>query len=64
MTSFLVVHSKANDWNQAAKICADECCNSEDTYTLGFIYVTDNLAKDLNSILAYLRRNRHKTLGW
>ncbi len=56
MTSFLVVHSKANDWNQAAKICADEFCNSEDSYTLGFIYVTDNLAEDLNSILAYLRK--------
>ncbi len=56
MTSFKVVHSEAEDWVQAAKKCADEFCQSNDAYTLGFIYVTDNLAENLASILTYLRK--------
>ena len=56
MTSFRVVHGKAEDWVQAAKKCADELCQFDDAYTLGFIYVTDSLAKNLASILTYLRK--------
>lgn len=56
MTSFKVFHSEAKDWVQAAKKCADEFCHSDGSYTLGFIYVTDNLADDLSSILTYLRK--------
>jgi small ligand-binding sensory domain FIST len=56
MTSFEVFHSEAEDWVQAAKKCADEFCQSDDVYTLGFIYVTDSLAKNLESILTYLRK--------
>ena len=56
MTSFKVVHSEAEDWVQAAKKCADELCQSDDAYTLGFIYVTDSLAENLVSILTYLRK--------
>ena len=56
MTSFKVVHSEAEDWVQAAKICADGFCHSGESFTLGFIYVTDSLAEDLPSILIYLRQ--------
>lgn len=56
MTSFKVVHSEAEDWVHAARICAEEFCDSDGIYTLGFIYVTDNLADDLTSILTYLRK--------
>ena len=65
MTSFKVVHSEAEDWVQAAKQCAEELCQTEDGYSLGFIYVTDSLADNLTSILTYLRKkNRYKALGW
>jgi len=56
MTSFKVIHSEAEDWAQAAKVCADGLCHSGDAFTLGFIYVTDALAEDLPSILTYLRQ--------
>jgi len=56
MTSFKVVHSEAEDWVQAAKQCAEELCQTEDGYSLGFIYVTDSLADNLTSILTYLRK--------
>ncbi|MBC8445111.1 MAG: FIST C-terminal domain-containing protein [Rhodospirillaceae bacterium] len=56
MTSFRVVHSAAEDWAQAAKICADGLSHPPGAYNLGFIYVTDLLAGDLTSILTYLRQ--------
>ena len=56
MTSFKVVHSEAEDWVQAAKICAEGLFHSGEAFTLGFIYVTDSLAEDLPSILTYLRQ--------
>jgi small ligand-binding sensory domain FIST len=56
MTSFKVVHSEAEDWVQAAKICADGLCRPGEAFTLGFIYVTDSLAEDLPLILTYLRQ--------
>ena len=56
MTSFKVVHSEAEDWVQAAKICADGFYHSGESFPLGFIYVTDSLAEDLPSILNYLRQ--------
>ena len=55
MTSFKVVHSEAEDWVHAARICAEEFCDSDGIYTLGFIYVTDNLDINIHSkALMYL----------
>jgi len=56
MESFRVVHTPAEDWAHAAKICADGICRDKAGYNLGFLYVTDLLADDLSSILTYLRQ--------
>lgn len=56
MTSFKVVHTSAEDWAQAAKVCADGLSQPAGSYTLGFIYATDPLAGDLSSILTYMRQ--------
>lgn len=56
MTNCQVVHCEAEDWAQAAKICADGLTRSGDAYTLGFVYATGPLAADLSSILTYLRQ--------
>lgn len=56
MTIFRVAHTDAEDWAQAAKICADDLSQSGEAFNLGFVYVSDRLAEDLTSILTYLRQ--------
>jgi small ligand-binding sensory domain FIST len=56
MTSFKVVHADAEDWAQAAKICAEGLSSPSNAFNLGFVYVTDVLSADLSSILTYLRQ--------
>jgi len=58
MPPFKAVHSTADHWAHAAKECADSLAGGggEGGYTLAFIYITDDLAGDLSSILTYLRR--------
>ena len=56
MTAFKVVHTQAEDWAQAAKVCADGLEQSGEAFNLGFIYATDKLSGDLTSILTYLRQ--------
>ena len=56
MTSINVFHSKASNWAEAAKKCAEEFGSTQHSYSLGLIYVTDNMAEDLQLILTYLRK--------
>jgi small ligand-binding sensory domain FIST len=56
MTAFKVVHTQADDWAHAAKICADGLVEEAGGFNLGFVYATDKLADDLPSILTYLRQ--------
>ncbi|MBH88653.1 MAG: histidine kinase [Magnetovibrio sp.] len=55
MTSIKVFHGKADDWSEAVRLCTEEFGTVRNPYTLGLIYVTDNLVEDLQSILTYLR---------
>ncbi len=56
MSSFSSVHSTAGHWAHAAKECADGLISAAAAFNLGFVYVTDDFAEDLSSILTYLRR--------
>ncbi|MBC8270057.1 MAG: FIST C-terminal domain-containing protein [Rhodospirillaceae bacterium] len=56
MSAFKVVHTQADDWAHAAKVCADGLARGAGDFNLGFIYATDPLADDLPSILTYLRQ--------
>ncbi len=59
MSTVKVVHTTAEDWAHAAKVCAEglqEGTAGKPGYNLGFLYVTDALADDLTSILTYLRQ--------
>jgi small ligand-binding sensory domain FIST len=50
---FAVAHATGDDWMRLAQACVDEL--APNAGTLGFVYVTDALAKRLPSILAFLR---------
>ena len=62
MTSFKIAHSHDGDWSRIAKSLAEDlgggdgfaAPDGEDL--LGFLYVTDNLADDIGSVLTYLRQ--------
>ncbi len=56
MTPFRFAPPAADDWAHAAKDCADGLGPAPVKANLGFVYVTEALAEDLGSILAYLRR--------
>ncbi|MBT4934583.1 MAG: histidine kinase [Rhodospirillaceae bacterium] len=56
MTAFKVVHTQADDWAHAAKVCADGLSEVAGDFNLGFVYATDRLAEDLPSVLTYLRQ--------
>lgn len=56
MTAFKVAHTSAEDWAHAAKACTDSLVPLPDGANLGLVYVTDELAEDLASILTYLRQ--------
>ncbi|MBL6942408.1 MAG: hypothetical protein ISR53_09645, partial [Rhodospirillales bacterium] len=56
MSAFKVVHTQADDWAHAAKVCADGLARGAGDFNLGFVYATDPLADDLPSILTYLRQ--------
>jgi small ligand-binding sensory domain FIST len=56
MSAFKVAHATAEDWAHAAKACTDVLGPVVGEATLGFVYVTDVLASDLQSILTYLRQ--------
>jgi len=54
--SFKAAHTAADHWAHAAKACADALTPLPEGANLGFVYVTDRLAEDFGSILAYLRQ--------
>lgn len=56
MTPFKVAHTRADDWAHAAKECTDRLVPLPEGANLGLVYVTDDLAEDLPSILTYLRQ--------
>lgn len=55
-SAFKVAHAVAEDWAHAAKACTDALGPVVGEATLGFVYVTDVLAADLQSVLTYLRQ--------
>lgn len=65
MTPFKFAHSDAGDWAAIAKSLAaglapEEAAPGDGTAArLGFLYVTDVIAGDMGSILAYLRDRTH-----
>ncbi|MDA1090525.1 MAG: FIST C-terminal domain-containing protein [Proteobacteria bacterium] len=67
MTSFKYAHSDAGDWSRIAKTLAEDLAKAQGGGSegfvapdgedlLGFLYVTDNLADDIGSVLTYLRQ--------
>lgn len=53
---FTVAHAAAEDWAHAAQACADGLAFAPGAPNVGFLYVSDLLAEDVASILAYLRQ--------
>lgn len=53
---FRVAHAAAEDWAHVAQACADGLAGASGTPNIGFLYVSDRLAEDVASILAYLRQ--------
>ncbi len=56
MTPFKVAHARAEDWAHAAKECTDRLNPLPPGSNFGLIYLTDDLAEDLPSVLTYLRQ--------
>lgn len=56
MNRFKVVHAVGEDWAHAAQACADGLAGVAQEANFAFVYVTDRLAEDFSSILAYLRQ--------
>jgi small ligand-binding sensory domain FIST len=56
MTPFKAVHAAGEDWAHAAQSCSDGLAAVAADANFAFVYVTDLLAEDLASILAYLRQ--------
>ena len=53
-TAFLLAHSNRPQWQQACDDCLQQLQNNK-TGSLAFIYLTDVFAKELGSILRYLK---------
>lgn len=56
LAPFKAAHATAPDWARAAKACIDGLDLSPGSCSLGFLYVTDDLADDLASILTFFRQ--------
>lgn len=56
LRAFKVAHAAAEDWAHAAQACADALDDCRGITNLGFLYITDHLAEEVGSILAYLRQ--------
>jgi small ligand-binding sensory domain FIST len=52
---FLLGHARSRDWRQAAGQCLQQTGAAPPQANLGFLYVTDTLADQLPSILAWFR---------
>jgi small ligand-binding sensory domain FIST len=62
-TPFRSAHGSGAGWAEAAKACADGLLPLSADASLGFLYVTEALAGDLGSILAFLRE-RTRVQHW
>ncbi|MEK9673867.1 MAG: FIST N-terminal domain-containing protein [Rhodospirillaceae bacterium] len=58
MTRFIQAHAAGDGWANIAKSCADQLTGArgDGGWNLGFLYVTDPLADDLESVLTFLRQ--------
>jgi len=62
MKPFKFAHSDAKKWPEIARalvdglISGDDLCEDQGTKLLGFLYVTDNISKEIDSILTHLRQ--------
>lgn len=54
MTWFRAAHAQSQDWAAAAKGCLEALGDLPDKPNIGFVYATDYLAGDLQSIVTYL----------
>ncbi len=54
MDRFIMGHARGDDWNTVVNACADQLGDVPDKANLGFVYVTDSLAGDLDKITATL----------
>ena len=56
MTAFRFGHAAAETWRKAASACLADLGSAAGSGNLGFLYVTDALASDMDDILAYFRK--------
>lgn len=56
MDRFKTAFATAEDWAHAVKACTDQLLPVPDGVNFGFVYVTDTLAEDFQSVLTYLRQ--------
>ena len=54
MDDFTMGHARGDDWSVATNACADQLSEVSDDANLGFVYVTDSLAGELDKITATL----------
>lgn len=54
MTWFRTAHSQSNEWSQAAKGCIDSLGELPTDANIGFVYATDFLADDMQSLVTFL----------
>ncbi|MGB0681190.1 MAG: FIST signal transduction protein [Magnetovibrionaceae bacterium] len=54
--AFKQAHARAEDWAHCAKLCVDQLLPLPKGANFGFVYLTDDLAEDLSSVLTYLRQ--------
>ncbi len=52
---FTVAHATAEDWAHAAQACTDSLAAAVEGCNLGFVYISDHFADDVNNIVHYLR---------
>lgn len=62
-TSFRAACATGDDWQTIADQCIAELCSEPVHANLGFLYVTDVLARQLDSLLQYLREKTGVS-GW
>ena len=62
-TSFRAACATGDDWQTIADQCIAELCSEPVHANLGFLYVTDVLARQLDSLLQYLR-DKTGVSGW